>query len=62
LLSRERVLAEGAEGEIDTRNTLTENVMSALYEIDDGEFFPGAMEKLLNKIEHAPDERQEALF
>ncbi|MCF6179095.1 MAG: hypothetical protein L3J63_06870 [Geopsychrobacter sp.] len=52
----------GMEGHITTRSALVEDVMSALYEIDDGEFATGAMEKLLNKIENEPDERQEALF
>lgn len=51
----------GMEGHIDTRNVLVEDVMSALYAIDSGDFGLKAMTAIIRNIENAPDANQLSL-
>ena len=53
----------GAEGEIDTRNPLVDEVMAALYEIDNGEYLPRFAEAFIYSIGHVVvDENQTEMF
>lgn len=40
----------GAEGKIDTRNNLVDNVMSALFDIDEGVYDNNRFKKFLNEL------------